>query len=210
MSTEYDFLFKILVVGESAVGKSSLLLRFADDTFTEEFITTIGVDFKFRTLKIDDSIVKLQIWDTAGQERFRTLTSAYYRGANGVMLAFDVTDLNSFKTVEKWISDIRVYSPDQTPIVLVATKADLTNKRVVDADAAKQLAEKYGFKYFETSSKTGLGVNDSFFSLTSEILKKAKERKASGQRDPSQQKTLKKVELSPPQEEEESSCCTII
>lgn len=103
---DYDYLFKLVLIGDSGVGKSCLLLRFADDNFTDSYISTIGVDFRFRTITIDDKIVKLQIWDTAGQERFRTITSAYYRGADGIIMVYDVTSSESFDHVEEWLSEV--------------------------------------------------------------------------------------------------------
>uniref|UniRef100_A0A915I0H3 Uncharacterized protein n=1 Tax=Romanomermis culicivorax TaxID=13658 RepID=A0A915I0H3_ROMCU len=99
MNPEYDYLFKLLLIGDSGVGKSCLLLRFADDTYTDSYISTIGVDFKIRTIELDGKTIKLQIWDTAGQERFRTITSSYYRGAHGIIVVYDITDQVSIRTV---------------------------------------------------------------------------------------------------------------
>ncbi|WBY58514.1 ras-related protein Rab-1B [Plasmodium yoelii yoelii] len=110
MNDSYDSLFKILLIGDSGVGKSCLLLRFADDTYTDSYISTIGVDFKIKTIEIDDKIIKLQIWDTAGQERFRTITSSYYRGAQGIIIVYDVTDRDSFNNVKNWIIEIEKYA----------------------------------------------------------------------------------------------------
>jgi Ras-related protein Rab-1A len=122
---EYDHLFKVVLIGDSGVGKSCLLLRFADDTFTESFISTIGVDFRFRTLTVDEQSVKLQIWDTAGQERFRTITSAYYRGADGIILVYDKTKRKSFDSVENWITEVDKYASENTVKILLGNKADL-------------------------------------------------------------------------------------
>ena len=103
---EYDYIFKILLIGNSAVGKSSLLMRFADDIFTDNFLPTIGVDFKIRTIESSGSIVKLQMWDTAGQEKFKTITSAYYKGAHGIILTYDITDKKSFYDLQNWLSEV--------------------------------------------------------------------------------------------------------
>jgi len=106
MNTEYDYLFKLLLIGDSGVGKSCLLLRFADDTYTESYISTIGVDFKIRTIQLDGKTIKLQIWDTAGQERFRTITSSYYRGAHGIIVVYDTTEAETFNNVKQWLHEI--------------------------------------------------------------------------------------------------------
>ncbi|EEB90600.1 hypothetical protein MPER_11169 [Moniliophthora perniciosa FA553] len=109
-TSEYDYLFKLLLIGDSGVGKSCLLLRFADDTYTESYISTIGVDFKIRTIELEGKTVKLQIWDTAGQERFRTITSSYYRGAHGIIVVYDVTDNDTFTNVKQWLQEIDRYA----------------------------------------------------------------------------------------------------
>ena len=108
MNSEYDYLFKLLLIGDSGVGKSCLLLRFADDTYTESYISTIGVDFKIRTIELDGKTIKLQIWDTAGQERFRTLTSSYYRGCHGIILVFDVNERSSFDNLKQWLDELEL------------------------------------------------------------------------------------------------------
>jgi len=125
MKRDYDYLFKLVLIGDSGVGKSCLLLRFADDSFTDSYISTIGVDFRFRTVTIDNKTVKLQIWDTAGQERFRTITSAYYRGAHGIIMVYDVTNYESFEHVEEWLNEVNKHASESTLKLLVGNKADL-------------------------------------------------------------------------------------
>jgi len=136
-TTEHDYFFKILLIGDSGVGKSCLLLRFADDSWTDTHISTIGVDFKIKTLNIDGKTIKLQIWDTAGQERFRTITSSYYRGAQGIILVYDCTDQESFANVKQWMGEIDRYACENVNKLLVGNKTDLVNEKVVDTATAK-------------------------------------------------------------------------
>ena len=137
MNPAYDYLFKFLLVGDSGAGKSCLLLRFTDDTYTEAYISTIGIDFKIRTIDLDGKITKMQMWDTAGQERFRTITSSYYRGAHGIIIVYDVTNQTSFNNVKDWLREIDQYACANVNRILVGTKSDLTTKKVVDFATAK-------------------------------------------------------------------------
>merc|ERR1712083_1266763 len=132
MAAEYDYLFKLLLIGDSGVGKSCLLLRFADDIYTESYISTIGVDFKIRTVELDGKTIKLQIWDTAGQERFRTITSSYYRGAHGIIIVYDITDVESFNNVRQWLFEIDRFASEHVNKLLVGNKSDLDQKRCVE------------------------------------------------------------------------------
>jgi Ras-related protein Rab-8A len=128
----YDYLVKLLLIGDSGVGKSCLLLRFSDDSFTTSFITTIGIDFKIRTIEQEGKRLKLQIWDTAGQERFRTITTAYYRGAMGILLVYDVTDEQSFNNIRNWMRQIQQHASDNVNKVLIGNKCDMLDKKVID------------------------------------------------------------------------------
>jgi len=167
---EYAYLFKLLLIGDSGVGKTSLLLRFADDKFLDSFITTIGVDFKIRKLDVDGKAVKLQIWDTAGQEKFRTITSSYYRGAHGIIVVYDVTSRESFSHVKGWLSDIDRYAQGNIKVqkMLVGNKSDLPNREVTFKEA-KSFADGLGIKFTETSAKMSDNVMEAFTMMVTEI-----------------------------------------
>ncbi|KAJ9459246.1 Ras-related protein Rab-1A [Diplonema papillatum] len=172
MASEYDYLFKLLLIGDSGVGKSCLLLRFADDTYTESYISTIGVDFKIRTIELDGKTIKLQIWDTAGQERFRTITSSYYRGAHGIIIVYDVTDVETFHNVKTWLKEIEKYATDNVSKLLVGNKTDLVVKKAVDHGTAKEYADSLGIPFLETSAKSSINVETAFVTMSSEIKKR--------------------------------------
>jgi len=156
------------------VGKSCLLLRFADDTYTESYISTIGVDFKIRTIELDAKTIKLQIWDTAGQERFRTITSSYYRGAHGIIVVYDVTDNESFNNVKQWLHEIDRYACENVNKLLVGNKSDLTAKRVVSTEQGKEFADSLGIEFLETSAKTSTNVEQAFLTMASQIKARMK------------------------------------
>ncbi len=154
---KYDFLFKLLLIGTNGVGKSSFLLKFVDNVFHDHYMSTIGVDFKLRTISRKGKSIKLQIWDPAGPERFRTLTTSYFKGAHGIFLFFDLTDRNDFSCIDHWWDQARNASPLCT-YILVGTKVDLESKREVDFDEAVKKAAGWNIPYFEISSKTGFGI----------------------------------------------------
>lgn len=168
-ATEYDYLFKLLLIGDSGVGKSCLLLRFADHTYTESYISTIGVDFKIRTIELDGKTIKLQIWDTAGQERFRTITSSYYRGAHGIIIVYDITDAESFNNVKQWLGEIDRYACEGVNKLLVGNKCDLVQKRAVDFEVAKAFADSLEIPFLETSAKNATNVEKAFLTMAAEI-----------------------------------------
>lgn len=169
MNAEYDYLFKLLLIGDSGVGKSCLLLRFADDTYTESYISTIGVDFKIRTVELDGKTIKLQIWDTAGQERFRTITSSYYRGAHGIIVVYDITDIESFNNVKLWLHEIDRYASEHVNKLLIGNKSDLTTKRAVTYEQGKEFADSLGIEFLETSAKNATNVEKAFLAMSSQI-----------------------------------------
>ncbi|EGF78089.1 hypothetical protein BATDEDRAFT_90991 [Batrachochytrium dendrobatidis JAM81] len=167
-----DYLFKLLLIGDSGVGKSCLLLRFADDTYTESYISTIGVDFKIRTIELEGKTVKLQIWDTAGQERFRTITSSYYRGAHGIIVVYDVTDQETFNNVKQWLQEIDRFASEGVHKLLVGNKSDLETKKVVDAKTAGEFATQLGIPFLETSAKNATNVEQAFLTMAKQIKDK--------------------------------------
>ncbi|KAJ8544206.1 hypothetical protein ON010_g12063 [Phytophthora cinnamomi] len=154
MSRDYDHLFKLVLIGDSGVGKSCLLLRFADDAFTESYITTIGVDF----------------WDTAGQERFRTITSAYYRGADGIIMVYDVTSQESFDHVNDWLNEVNRYASEGTCKLLVGNKSDISDNKAVSYETAKAFADSLSIPFLETSAKNAQNVEEAFLTMASELI----------------------------------------
>lgn len=177
MNEEYDYLFKLLLIGDSGVGKSCILLRFADDTFSESYISTIGVDFKIRTLTINNKQVKCQIWDSAGQERFRTLTTAYYRSAHGIILVYDVNDRETFVHIENWLQEVSRYAASDVNKVLVGNKCDILNKREVEYETARVYAEKLGISFTEASAKDRTNIDKIFNIMARELVETLGEKK---------------------------------
>ncbi|XP_007432282.1 ras-related protein Rab-35-like [Python bivittatus] len=174
---DYDHLFKLLIIGDSGVGKSSLLLRFADNTFSGSYITTIGVDFKIRTLVINGERVKLQIWDTAGQERFRTITSTYYRNTHGVIIVYDVTNAESFVNVKRWLHEIG-QNCDNVCKILVGNKCEDLSRKQVETLDARRFSDQMGVRLFETSAKENLNVEEMFNAITTMVLRTKQENLA--------------------------------
>jgi Ras-related protein Rab-8A len=169
MTHKYDHLFKLLIIGESGVGKTCLLLRFTDDSFTANHLTTIGIDFKIKIINLEEKQIKLQIWDTAGQERFRTITKTYYKGAHGIILTYDVTDENSFKNIRNWVKQIEQNAQTNVCKVLVGNKCDREDRKISYEEGAK-LASEFKMQFFESSAKSNYNVNETFTYLTKEIL----------------------------------------
>jgi len=164
---EFDHLYKLVLVGDAMVGKSSLIIRYADNTFVDEEVGSIGADFKVSFVNVEKKRIKIQIWDTAGQEKFRVMTSSYFGGANAVIVVFDVSKEKSFQSVPKWISEAKRFSDKQKDIAffIIGNKIDLNAQRVVSAEDAEKLAAQNAAVYFEVSAKTGTQVAHAFTSI---------------------------------------------
>jgi len=171
-SAEPEALVKILLLGDSGVGKSSMLLRFSEDEFDETYINTIGIDFKTRSVEIEGKKIKLQIWDTAGQERFQSLQALYYRGAQGIVLVYDLTKGKSFSDIRQWISAVDKHANSVAVRMLVGNKADLGSQREVSFEEGKRLADEFGLLFGEASAKVGAGVSDAFMQVATTIAKR--------------------------------------
>lgn len=171
LSTQTLTTLKILLIGDANVGKSSILLRFTDGTFDSEKPHTVGVDFKLKRVQRDEKIVKLAIWDTAGQERFRTLSPAYYRGAQGVILTYDVTNSESFKNLDVWMDEVNKYSTCKNIVkMVIGNKVDMMVDRVVSHDEGVNFSRRNRALFLETSARTSFGINLAFNELTDKIL----------------------------------------
>ena len=169
---KFDYLFKILIIGEVSVGKTCLLLRYADDSFTQNHLTTLGIDFKTKIITINNSLIKLQIWDTAGQEKFRTITKSYYKDANGIILTYDISNSDSLKNIQNSMKLIEQNAEDGVCKILVGNKCDLEN-RAIKTEEGEKIAQDFGMKFFETSAKSDINVDEAFNYLVTIILEKA-------------------------------------
>lgn len=186
-----------------------MLFRFSEDAFNSTFISTIGIDFKIRTIELDGKKIKLQIWDTAGQERFRTITTAYYRGAMGIMLVYDITNEKSFDNIKNWIRNIEEHASADVEKMVLGNKCDMNDKRQVSRERGEQLAIEYGIKFMETSAKASINVEDAFFTLARDIKAKM-EKKLEASNPPKGGHTIKPNE--PPRKPISSwlAKCTIL
>ena len=203
-SEEYEFIFKVLLLGNSNVGKSSLFLRFVDDIWNDTFVPTIGVDFKIKTFDIDEKKIKMQIWDTAGQERFKNIIASYYRGAHGILLIFDVTDKDSFKNLSNWLIEIEKNASKNVLKVLIGNKTDLEEKRVITYNQGKEFADTYGLKYIETSAKKNLNVNEAFETLGRELMAASDDKRITKTKPNKKISVAKAQDLTP---EKKKGCC---
>lgn len=166
---DYDYLFKVVLIGDSGVGKSNLLSRFTRNEFCLESKSTIGVEFATRSIQVDNKTIKAQIWDTAGQERYRAITSAYYRGAVGALLVYDITKSVTFENVERWLKELRDHADSNIVIMLVGNKSDLRHLKSVNTEEAQAFCEKEGLSFIETSALESTNVEKAFQQILTEI-----------------------------------------
>lgn len=168
---EYDYLFKVVLIGDSGVGKSNLLSRFTRNEFNLESKSTIGVEFATKSINVDGKVVKAQIWDTAGQERYRAITSAYYRGAVGALLVYDISKHVTFENVERWLKELRDHAEPNIVVMLVGNKSDLRHRRTVPTEEAMTFAENNSLAFIETSALDSTGVEEAFRQILTEIYR---------------------------------------
>ena len=167
-----EILYKILLLGDSSVGKTCFLMRYTDNTFQEIHMSTIGLDYKLKNVQLDDGkLVKIQIWDTAGQDRFRSITKNYYKGAHGIILIYDITNKKSFENVRTWINQIKEEVSEKVSIILVGNKIDDEEHRVVATEDGEKIAKELGLMFFECSAKSGVNIDSTF----NELVKKTVE-----------------------------------
>ncbi|PSS29119.1 Ras-related protein like [Actinidia chinensis var. chinensis] len=206
---EYDYLFKVVLIGDSGVGKSNLLSRFTRNEFCLESKSTIGVEFATRTLEVEGRTVKAQIWDTAGQERYRAITSAYYRGALGALLVYDVTKPITFENVSRWLKELRDHADSNIVIMLIGNKTDLKHLRAVATEDAQGFAETEGLSFIETSALEAINVEKAFQMILSEIYRIiSKKSLASGDSTPASIKEGKTLVVGGPETDTKKPCCS--
>lgn len=208
LQQEYDYLFKLLLIGNSSVGKSCILLRFSDNVFNDNFLPTIGVDFKIRTFDLQNKTIKMQIWDTAGQERFKTITSSYYRGAHGVILVYDITDRQSFKDLENWLLETEKHASEDIVKMLIGNKSDLESSRVVTYSEGKTFAANNGMEFTETSARGNVNIEEAFFMIARKIKEKVQKFEEKHSSDHSKKKKLNNDTAKiTTEDEEKKNCC---
>ncbi|KAL2231383.1 ras-related protein RABA2a [Sesamum indicum] len=206
---EYDYLFKVVLIGDSGVGKSNLLSRFTRNEFCLESKSTIGVEFATRTLQVEGRTVKAQIWDTAGQERYRAITSAYYRGALGAVLVYDVTKPITFENVSRWLKELRDHADSNIVIMLIGNKTDLKHLRAVATEDAQGFAEREGLSFIETSALEATNVEKAFQTILSEIYRViSKKSLSSNESATTSIKEGKTLVVGPQETNTKKACCS--
>ena len=170
----FDLKYKIMVLGESKVGKTSLIKRYTKDQFGGVYLTTVGMDFQDKIIEIEDKKIRLQIWDTAGQERFRNVTKSYFQSSHGLIIVYEISDKESFEKINFWMEHIKNNAPEDAKIILVGNKEDLTSERHVSIEEGENKAKSYNIKFFEACAKDGTNVKELFYYLANEIYQESK------------------------------------
>lgn len=170
MAKSYDYLFKILLIGDSGVGKTCILCRFANNEFNRSHISTIGIDFKMKTVVVGGKRIRVQMWDTAGQERYETITTQYYRRAQGIILVYDITRQETFKNIRKWLRYVDEHANNNVQRLLLANKCDAEDERAVWKDQGARLAAEKNIKFFETSAQSNINIDEAFTEICQQIL----------------------------------------
>jgi Ras-related protein Rab-11A len=162
---DYDMIFKVVLIGDSGVGKSNILSRYIRDEFSIETKSTVGVEFGHKKIMLKNTKIKAQIWDTAGQERYKSITNAYYKGAKGALVVFDLSRKDTFQTVDRWIDELKTNSDQESTIILIGNKSDLEEERQVTEEEARQKAEHYNLAYLETSALQSINIDKAFITM---------------------------------------------
>ena len=169
--SNYDLIFKLILIGDSSVGKTNILYKFLSDEFDQNTRPTIGVEFATKNFEIENNIIKTQIWDTAGQERYRSITTSYYKGTKGCLLVYDITRKSSFENLDMWINDIKSAGNENLSIILVGNKCDLEDDRKVSKEVAEEKAKLYNIAFMETSALNGTNIEKAFNELINDVYK---------------------------------------
>ncbi|KAG8861950.1 hypothetical protein FRB96_002393 [Tulasnella sp. 330] len=208
--SNYDYLFKVVLIGDSGVGKSNLLSRFTRNEFNLESKSTIGVEFATRSINVDGKTVKAQIWDTAGQERYRAITSAYYRGAVGALLVYDIAKHATYVNVQRWLKELRDHADSNIVIMLVGNKSDLKHLRAVPTEEAKNFSTENGLSFIETSALDASNVEAAFQNILTEIYRIVSNKALESSQDPIKPTTSESITVTPSLDanaQAKSGCC---
>ena len=177
---DYDYIFKMVLIGDTCVGKSCILVRFSDDIFNDNYITTIGVDFRFKTMVVKNKVTKIQIWDTAGQERYRSITTAYYRGAAAIIICCDITNHDSFINLTNWMEEVSKHTEGDVEKIVFMNKIDLEYGRKITKDEIEKFEKEKKIKVMGVSAKTGEGIDKAFEYILEKLINKKEKRSSSG------------------------------
>ena len=184
-----EFIYKILLLGDSSVGKTCFLMRYTDNTFQDIHMSTIGLDYKLKNVQLENGkMVKIQVWDTAGQDRFRSITKNYYKGAHGIILIYDVTEQKSFDNVKNWMAQIKEEVSERVSIVLVGNKIDDEDNRKISTEQGESMAKEYEIMFFECSAKTGQNIDEIFNNLVKKVVENFSKSSDSGQKSKNKKK----------------------